>query len=109
MSFIELTRRDTTGVTVNTDHIATFATVIGGDAYVGNDLVGHKGDVVTEITLGGAPVPSMSRIQVTESYDEVRRRLGLDWLRCGETYNGDICDRRLDEDSRCPIHGRVGL
>jgi hypothetical protein len=76
MSFIELTRRSGSGVTVNTDHIATFATTIGNDAYQGSELVGHKGDVVTEIMLVGQ-VPGLAFIQVTESYEEVRRLMGI--------------------------------
>lgn len=101
MSFIELTRTDSdkSKVTVNTAHILTFHTVVGKTEYQGSG---------TRIQLGGGALPAYSFILVTESYDEVRRLIGLGWLRCGESFQGDICDRRLDEDGRCPIHGQVG-
>lgn len=72
MSFIELTRRDSSGVTVNTDHIATFRTAIGGNQYRGSEVVAKAGEVVTEIMLAGL-LPGMAYIQVTESYEEVSR------------------------------------
>lgn len=93
MSFIELTRSSGEKVTVNADHILTLS---------------KEGETGADIALAGGSVHAPARVLVTESYDEVRRRLGLGWLRCGETYHGEICDRRLDMDSRCPIHGRVG-
>lgn len=68
--FIELTQRNTRGITVNTDHIATFCTKVGGDVYSGNELVAHKGEMVTEIMLAG-PLPGLAFIEVTESYEEV--------------------------------------
>jgi hypothetical protein len=107
MTFIELTLRTAEPITLNTDHIATFRAKIGGDVYNGNELVAHKGKEVTEVQLAG-PLPAHAFIEVTEPYDEVRRLIGLDWLTCGETSQGDICDRRLNKDGLCPIHGMVG-
>jgi hypothetical protein len=75
VSFIELTLRGSGGITVNTAHIATFRTGIGGDLYRGNELVAHKGEVVTEIMLGGGVLPALAHIEVTEPYEKVRSLL----------------------------------
>lgn len=99
MSFIEVTRSDGSVFTVNTHHILTIDTVVAKTEYEGSG---------TRIQLGGGSLPAYSFTMVTESYDEVRRLIGLGWLRCGESFQGDICDRRLDEDGRCPVHGQVG-
>lgn len=62
--FIELTRPSGEGVTINTDHIATFRTGISA-----------AGAVVTEIMLGGGVLPAFAHIAVAESYEEVARLL----------------------------------
>lgn len=110
MSFIELTKcgLEGKGVTVNTDHILTFSTEVEKDSYNDPNRRPRKGESYTDISLAGGSQYAPSRIMVTESYEEVRRLIGLDWLRCGEEYEGDVCDRRLDSEGRCPIHGRVG-
>jgi hypothetical protein len=94
MSFIEVHNDEGKKVTVNTDYVVTFTP--------------RKGVSGTDIQLNPGSVHGAARQQVTEGYDQVRRLVGLDWLTCGETFQGDICDRRLDKEGRCPIHGMVG-
>jgi hypothetical protein len=64
MSFIELTRPDTSGITVNTAHIRTFRTVVGMEAYQPTG---------TEINMVG-----LASFVVSESYEEVRKLVGLE-------------------------------
>ena len=59
MSFIELTERDTRGVTVNTAHILTISTEVVND------------EVCTSISLAAGSPYAPARVLVTESYDEV--------------------------------------
>lgn len=68
MSFIELTRHTTGGITVNTEHIVTFSTTVG-------EL--RRGEVLTEIGLAAGSPHAPSRILVRESYAEVRQLVGL--------------------------------
>lgn len=101
--FIELSQHSTGAkITVNTDRILTVLRKVGDSTVADPTLV------LTEITLAGGSPYAPSRVLVQEDYDQVRRLMGLDWLTCGETYQGDICDRRLDKEGRCPIHGMVG-
>ena len=101
MSFIELTRADgdSSKVTVNTDHILTFYQVDARSEYERSG---------TKIQMGGGALPAHSFFLVTEPYEEVRRLHMLDWLHCGENFQGDVCDRRLDKEGMCPVHGMVG-
>lgn len=59
MSFIELTERDTRGVTVNTAHILTISTEV------------FNGEACTSISLAGGSQYAPGRVLVTESYAEV--------------------------------------
>lgn len=87
-NFIELTRcgSEARGVTVNADHILTFSTEIETDTFRDVSMRPQKGEVYTEITLAGGSPHAPAKVMVAESYEEVRRLIGLD----------------------CPIHGQVG-
>lgn len=110
MSFIELTKCGTEGkgVTINTAHILTISTEVEKDTYPAGSGRPNKGEVYTDITLAGGSQYAPSRVMVTESYEEIRRLLGLGPFRCGEGSYGAICDRPLDSEGRCPVHGKVG-
>jgi uncharacterized protein YlzI (FlbEa/FlbD family) len=66
MSFIELTRANTNGdgITINTAHILTIRTVVGQERYQPTG---------TQITMAG-----LSSFVVEESYEEVRKLVGLE-------------------------------
>lgn len=101
--FIEVTDNRGKKVTVSVDHVLT-TNAFTDDRWP---------EVTTEINLAGGSVHAPARVLAVESYDEVRRLMGLDWLTCGEMLRtgpnvSDVCDRRLDKEGRCPIHGLVG-
>lgn len=106
--FIELSQHSTGArITVNTDRILTVSRKVGDSTVADPTLV------LTEITLAGGSPYAPSRVLAQEDYDQVRRLMGLDWLTCGEMLRtgpnvSDVCDRRLDKEGRCPIHGLVG-
>ena len=102
MSFIELTAaHNRQKITVAVEHIASFQPL--ELTHIGNRPEESRKEIQTRLvtSAGGS-------FSVLEDYDQVRRLVGLDWLTCGETFQGDICDRRLDKQGRCPIHGMVG-
>lgn len=98
MTFIEVHNNEGVKFTIHTPHILTIRPHLADPKFT---------NIKTEITLAGGSALG-ARALAMETYDEVRRLIGLDWLHCGEMYQGDICDRRIDSEGRCPIHGRVG-
>jgi hypothetical protein len=79
VSFIELTKCGTEGkgITINAAHILTFSTEVEKDTWTDGSGRPNKGDVYTDITLAGGSQYAPSRVMVTESYEEVRRLLGM--------------------------------
>lgn len=93
MTFIEVQDTEGERFTVNTEFIVSFS---------------PDGENTTDIQLNSGSPHGRARLRTQMPYDQVRRLVGLDWLTCGENFQGDICDRRLDSNGRCPIHGLVG-